>query len=182
MSDLSIDNQVSIANDGYVNAGDLGDFSNGPYLLCHTDNVDCCSRREVPGREVLGEWYLPNGTAVGSYGYNQYIRGRNFFARHRGQSIVHLSRDGTPSERGRFHCEIPNADGVNKTVYANICKCLCPRDAVNSSRYTCVCHSYLLQYTHSKPVFGLTIVYKRSDRYMLQCTMIMLYMQWTLVQ
>jgi hypothetical protein len=33
---------------------------------------------------------------------------------------VHLNRLGNPSERGRFRCEVPNAAGINVTMYANI--------------------------------------------------------------
>ena len=82
VSELSIDNQVPIANDGYVNVGDLGDYFNGPYLLCHTDNVECCSSRQVRGR-LLGEWYLPNGTAVGNFGEKKWRRGINL-------SLIHI--------------------------------------------------------------------------------------------
>jgi hypothetical protein len=31
-----------------------------------------------------------------------------------------LNRYGNPSERGRFHCEVPNAAGDMVTVYVNI--------------------------------------------------------------
>jgi hypothetical protein len=34
--------------------------------------------------------------------------------------VVRLNRQGNPTERGRFHCEVPNAAGVNVTVYVNI--------------------------------------------------------------
>ena len=122
---MSIDNHVSIANNSYVNVGDIGDYYDGPYLLCHTDNVECCSRSEVPNG-VLGEWYLPDGTTAGTFGGNggqeEIDNGVYFFARSRGPSVVRLFRGGTPSERGRFRCEIPDADGVYKILYANICK------------------------------------------------------------
>ena len=111
-----------------MNADDIGDFYDGPYLQCHTNNIECCSQFEVPDRGVLGEWYLPNGAAVGKLNSNggqaAIDVGVYFFARRRGPSTVSLFRGGAPSDRGRFHCEVPNAAGINQTVYANICKFL----------------------------------------------------------
>jgi hypothetical protein len=34
--------------------------------------------------------------------------------------MVRLNRYGNPSERGRFHCEVPSAAGVNVTMNVNI--------------------------------------------------------------
>ena len=35
---------------------------------------------------------------------------------------MRLYRQGSPTERGRFRCEIPNAINVNATLYVNIGK------------------------------------------------------------
>ena len=112
---------VNITNDGYVRANDIGDFYHGPFLLCRTDNISCCSRSEVPNRLVLGNWFFPSGESVGSFDGSGGANG-TFFGRNRGPSSVNLFRNGAPSERGRFRCSIPDAVGVNVDVYANIRK------------------------------------------------------------
>ena len=115
---LTIGNHINITNDGYVNVSHIGSFTNGPYLSCRTDNTRCCS---IDYGERQGNWFYPNGTQVDSYksGTNS---GPKFFGRNRGSSSVNLFRGGSPSERGRFRCEVPDAAGVNRSVYANICK------------------------------------------------------------
>ena len=37
--------------------------------------------------------------------------------------MVRLNHRGIPPERGRFCCEVPNADGVLVTMYVNIGEC-----------------------------------------------------------
>ena len=44
----------------------------------------------------------------------------NFFSRNRVTGVVHLNRNGSPADRGCFHCEIPNTDGVNENLFVNI--------------------------------------------------------------
>ena len=39
------------------------------------------------------------------------------------QWIVRLYRNGNPSERGLFHCEIPNASSNTEIRYVNIGEC-----------------------------------------------------------
>ena len=120
---------VNISNDSYVdvecisNVTESADtYTVASSLLCHTNKRDCCSSQGMR----FGEWYLPSGTAAGTFDRNggsyRIQTGDFFFARNRGPSVVHLFRGGTPSQRGRFRCEVPNADGVYKTLYANICE------------------------------------------------------------
>ena len=117
-------NEMPISNDGYVLASDIGADASG--LLCNTDKSDCCRGTDAPDRVAQGEWYRPDGTQVGSFtqedAANTAGPTRNFFYRNRGTGIVRLNRVGTPpeSDRGRFRCEIPNADGDLVTVYVNI--------------------------------------------------------------
>ena len=82
-------------------------------LMCMTDLVECCNaaQRDVPGS--LGEWYYPDGSLV---------KYRGTFRRNRGRSVVRLWRNNNPMERGRFYCELPDAQTVNQTNYVNICK------------------------------------------------------------
>ena len=69
--------------------------------------------------EVLGGyWYFPNGERVGNDSSS------NSFAINRGHSQILLFRNGFPSQRGRFHCEVLNASDINQAVFVNICKSL----------------------------------------------------------
>ena len=94
-------------------------------LVCVTDLEDCC---ESP-RTVRGDWYYPDGNMV-SYvphrwivtfqrnrGPNEVINGRQFYG-----SVRLFRQWSNPPERGRFHCELPNAADprVDQTLYANI--------------------------------------------------------------
>ena len=83
-------------------------------LLCHTNKSGCCN----VDLNHEGEWYSPNMSPVAS----QIEAGHNDLFRNRGPSVVRLVRVGTPTERGRFYCEVPNASGVIQTIYVNIGK------------------------------------------------------------
>ena len=94
-------------------------------LMCVTDREDCC---ETP---ALGNWYYPNGSIVG---YNR--ESSHVFQSNRGQhetingnqtiiyGSVRIWHRYTPpaTERGLFHCELPDANGINHSLYANICE------------------------------------------------------------
>ena len=133
MTSSCLSEEVNISNDSYVDVDDISNVTainnvegSPGVLLCHTNKGDHCSRRQT-NTYFLGEWYLPNGTFAGIFGGTNrgsdgIKAGNFFFARNRGPSVVRLFRGGTPSERGRFRCEVPNADNVNKILYANICE------------------------------------------------------------
>ena len=122
---------VSIPNDSYVDIGGFDDIrANGTKicdahaLLCHTDKSDCCHTvQTLHGDRPLGDWHFPNGTRVDSFtlSLNHGHDGR-YFARNRDLSVIRLYISGTPVERGRFRCEIPDANDVTQTLYANICE------------------------------------------------------------
>ena len=99
-----------IDNDCFVNAGDIGIDMYA--LLCLTNATDCCA-----GSNRMGDWYFPDGTIVGTFYDNGYNVNNDFFSRNRGQSVVRLNRYNSPSERGRFRCEL-----LNDTIYVNICE------------------------------------------------------------
>ena len=95
-------------------------------VLCETDLVDCCASP----RTVRGDWYLPNGNRVifetggnsafrSNRGPNELRNGRQFNG-----SVRLYRRYSSPPGRGRFRCELPNADNssVNQTLYAIICE------------------------------------------------------------
>jgi hypothetical protein len=93
-------------------------------LMCITDLEDCC---ETP---VRGNWYYPNGSVVG---YNResvhvFQSNRGQYEKKSGSQIIYGSvriwHRYTPpaAERGLFHCELPDANGVNQSLYVNICE------------------------------------------------------------
>ena len=104
-----------IDGDGFVNAGDIG--LNDVGLFCHTNATNCCTGAQSPGGVAEGEWKFPNGTLVDSNTINIQAGGINYFFRNRGPSVVRLNRRGSPSERGRFSCEL-----LGDTIYINICE------------------------------------------------------------
>ena len=105
---------AAIANDGYVDVDDIG-LDNEHTLLCHTNKTDCCR-----GSNIEGDWYFPDRTRVRSYAENYGLGHTSYFFRNRHNSVVRLRRREAPTERGRFYCEVPNASGVNQTIYVNI--------------------------------------------------------------
>ena len=102
-----------IDDDGFVTASDIGVSNDG--LLCLTDETNCCGNSE-PG-PVIGDWYFPNGTRVDDFNNNGGSINNDFFSRNRGPSVVRLHRFNSPSERGRFRCEL-----LGDTIYVNICE------------------------------------------------------------
>ena len=90
--------------------------------MCVTDLEDCC---ESP-RTMRGNWYYPDGRTVvfntggGTFqsnrGANEVIGNQQFYG------SVRLWRRYTPPERGLFHCELPDANGINQNLYVNICE------------------------------------------------------------
>ena len=95
-------------NNSLVTLGSIGEGDDA--LLCLTDNTACCSRAQVPGGSILGDWYYPNDTGIPNIGEM-----RDFY-RNRGASVVrmHRRRDGVT---GIYRCTIPNATGVDQTMF-----------------------------------------------------------------
>ena len=82
-------------------------------LLCITNNTACCSRAQVPGWGILGDWYYPNGTGV-AYSADMYD-----FYRNRGQSVVRVNRR-RGGMNGIYCCEIPDTAGDDHTIYIGV--------------------------------------------------------------
>ena len=109
-------NGVNISDDGYVLADNIEEGDRG--LHCNTDRSNCCRGSDGVAQ---GHWYYPDGSQVGSFtDRNTGPSPRNFFYRNRATGIVRLNRIGAPTERGRFHCEVLNADDDMVTMYVNI--------------------------------------------------------------
>ena len=112
-------NGETIPNDGYVLASTIDSGANG--LHCNTDRSDCCRGSDNPHYVAQGHWYHPDGTEVMSFTIENTADPwpHNFFFRDRVTGIVRI---GIPPDRGRFHCEIPNAVGDLMNLYVNIGK------------------------------------------------------------
>ena len=80
-------------------------------LFCITNHIACCK----PGENgtALGNWYFPNGTRVPSS--DTMLD----FYRTRGKMVVQLHRRGG-GEEGIYHCEIPDAMNVYRTIYIGV--------------------------------------------------------------
>ena len=85
-------------------------------LVCVTDLANCCNTPIVQGN-----WYLPNGAIVANDGNNQFdsnrgqneeISGRQFYG------SVRIFKRYTPTQRGRFRCELPSAADPSVNLYA----------------------------------------------------------------
>ena len=109
---------ADIANNGYVDVDDIGEGDDA--LLCHTNKAGCCGNPEF---EREGEWYFPGNEdmRVGTLGKPPR---NNLFYRDRGTLVVRLNRRGSPQERGRFRCEVPDTDDVMQIVFVNIGMCI----------------------------------------------------------
>ena len=104
---------AAIANDGYVDVNDIGEYDDA--LHCHTNKTDCCVYSRA------GEWFFPNGSRVQTKGEaHYYYSSRDYYYRNRGHRIVRLNRFNDPSEKGHFHCEVPNASDELQITYVNI--------------------------------------------------------------
>ena len=124
---------VTLQNNSFLDVNDIPSIpinegtgvNSDNVLLCHTDLVECCNSGQENVAVPLGDWYYPNGSIVefDVRVYNSNVPlGPPLFRRNRGQSVVRLWRRKSPSERGQFRCEIPNAANVNQTIYVNICE------------------------------------------------------------
>ena len=116
LSGLTLPNNSLVDFDVIPNLSGDGGATDVNALNCRTDLEACCNMGGQNLPAPVGEWYYPNGTAL------PFDAGGATFRRNRGLMIVRLWRRDTPTERGRFRCELPNAQNVNQTVYVNICE------------------------------------------------------------
>ena len=118
LSGLALPNNSLVDFDDIPNLSTTGGPMDLNALNCLTDLEACCNGNLPNVPASLGEWYYPDGTALV---FDAQPDGATF-RRNRIQSNVRLWRRDTPTERGRFRCELPNAQNVNQTVYVNICE------------------------------------------------------------
>ena len=116
LSALTLPNKSLLNFDDIPNFSTSGGVLDDSVLNCRTDLEACCNAGQQNLPASLGEWYYPNGTAL------DYDPGGATFRRNRGLMNIRLWRRHTPTERGRFRCEVPNAQNVTQIVYVNICE------------------------------------------------------------
>jgi hypothetical protein len=102
-----------IANNSYVDVDDIGEGDDNA-LLCTTSNTNCCNQTNR-----RGDWYFLGSTdmEVGTLGN---LQASDKFYRNRGSGVVRLNRRGRTSKRGRFRCEVPDANDKTQMVFVNI--------------------------------------------------------------
>ena len=104
--------------------------TNGAALECITDLVDCCGTESGSSvsRAQHGDWYFPDGSRVGEFGFEQFLVNRGPNEVINGEqfngSVRLFRRFSSAPGRGRFRCELPNAadPSINQTLYVNICE------------------------------------------------------------
>ena len=121
---LSLNDDI-IPNHGYVMVSDIGS-TDDTALICHTNRPAFDNNGQSNSG---GEWFGPDGTAVGTRYSNEHaVPG---FRRNRGPGIVRLIRYTTnmnPSLNGMtftplggiYHCEVQDATLVEQRVYAGL--------------------------------------------------------------
>lgn len=113
----------AVSNNSAIPITNIGTDSNNPdvaALQCVTDLTPCC-RQEGNSKMAMGEWYFPDGTQVPG----DEVPGTGFF-RTRGSNDGTISMFRTDvrvlSPVGMYCCEIPDSNGVNVTLCADISK------------------------------------------------------------
>ena len=96
-------------NSANVALSEVGEGENA--LLCKTNKENCCGAS--PNR--FGEFYYPNGIKV------PVAKRQQGFYRNRGEKVIRLNRrDGVTSPKGKYRCEIPDANGMMQNIYINL--------------------------------------------------------------
>ena len=100
-----------LPNNSYILYSSIGSEERDR-LFCHTGKKMCCNHQD-------SNWFFPNGERVlGAFEYDDIHVG--VFARLSGFRLVGLYRYFHPPQRGRFSCVLPDTNGNNCTLFANI--------------------------------------------------------------
>ena len=69
----------------------------------------------------MGEWFFPNGTALGSSGHIYHDRTGAESASSMSEATVRLHRrNGATGPTGLYQCVIPDSSGVDQTLFVGI--------------------------------------------------------------
>ena len=81
-------------------------------LYCLTNLIECCKDSDTAGDDPLGEWKQPDQSLVSIKAYETDVY------RNRVSSAVLLHRRNNAMEpTGVFTCEVPDAGGVDRSLY-----------------------------------------------------------------
>ena len=98
-----------INTNGNILNTDIGEGDCGA-LLCYTDLNECCHDSNT-SNGALGQWFYPNGSAVGIWN-----SGQDFYV-DRGPSVVRLNRRiNATSTTGLFCCVVPDATSTKTRI------------------------------------------------------------------
>ena len=104
-----------LENRSVVSLDDIGEGADA--LLCLTNSLSCCD--EHSDGTTSGMWYFPNSSPVplesqaSGHRHDMYIT--------RGPGVVRLHRRGSSMMPvGIFHCEIPDEEGMNQSIYIDV--------------------------------------------------------------
>ena len=93
---------------------EISEGEGGDALLCMTNYTACCRPPYTDEmKRALGNWFFPNGTRVPSKG------ARWDLFRTRDHMMVRMNRR-RGGEEGIYHCDIPDAMSVIKTMYIGV--------------------------------------------------------------
>ena len=97
---------VVVFNNSEISGEDIRETDNGA-LLCFTDLDQLC-------KDMFehGNWYFPNNSVVGTSGDMYTTRGCGVVRLHR--------RSDATVPTGRFHCEMPDVNRTNQTIFVEI--------------------------------------------------------------
>ena len=101
-------NSMTLTNNSVVTSTDIGTGSAA--LLCTTTYRPCCNAANPET-----QWYFPNGTQVPNNPALPYQR-----TRRRDLGAVILNRNYGTTTTGMFHCDIPDDNGVLRSLYVGI--------------------------------------------------------------
>ena len=104
-----------IPNHGYVVISDIGD-NDDTALICNTNRINNIPNPNGP--HSGGDWFAPDGTAVGNLGTND-IPG---FHRKRRPMVVILRRRtaSDPPSEGIYYCVVEDGTFTEQTVYVGL--------------------------------------------------------------
>lgn len=111
---------VTIPNNSYVDVADIGGKnSDKEGLLCRTDRFEHSRILQLS----FADWHFPNRSRVWNYKDFYVTYGsvpRNTFQKNTAYGLIHLITSGSPPERGRFYCVIPDSKGTIQMLYVNV--------------------------------------------------------------
>ena len=106
-------NSQIIPNNSVLLLRDIGEDASSS-LQCHTTRMDCCDSVSTGVEDGVGEWRLPNGSALRSL--NNTPNEVDFYQKRKTRSVNLYRRNNATSPEGLFSCAIPNQSGTTVDI------------------------------------------------------------------